>query len=116
MIKLLSSANPTYPTYKDVERIIGKGLDSQLRNNGLENMRYKEWSGDSNYEKAEFLWIAQEPFDDTEADIFFDFVEERAARLFNQYPGLDELKVTLYVRDDRSIPNNWDVRVFLRSR
>ena len=115
MIKLISSANLSYPHYTDVERILGKGFEGDLKVDGLNNMRYKEWHGESLYGNAKFEWVTQEPYNSDNVDGFFQILEYRIYKLFKEYQDLKSLTVTLYFRDNRDTESEWDIRKYYRS-
>jgi hypothetical protein len=83
-------------------------------------MRYKEWHlGPKSDDPTTivFTWVTQEPFDD-ESDDFFTFgyeVRRIAERVFKVYEDAEKVKAEVYVRDDRSRPQNWNTFEITRS-
>jgi len=120
MIKIRSSAGVSgvTPTYKDVESILGGGLEVQLKYAGRSNMRYKEYNGSIGFsdDKAEFKWITQEPFDEADANVFVELISERVHRLCEKFPSLKSVKVVFYLRDDRNNKKRWERWMFVPDR
>lgn len=82
-------------------------------------MRYKEWHlgpKRSDPTTIVFTWITQDPFDDEDEEYRFFWYEARrvAENVFKIYEDAVKLEVAIYVRDDRSNPQNWNTFEFNR--